>query len=635
MLTLCIAAFAAEEPEEVTLLGDESDGSLTPPTHLIPLYAEDEFGEKGEQITPDMDLILPFSTRFTCGECHSYDVIKMGWHFNAIDSNAPAGREGEPWIYFESKYCLQIPLSYRDWQGTYKPEQIGLTEFGFTKVFGRSIPGGGTGEVKATLMADITQKLVSGNLEINCLACHNAHYGQNMGGLSGYSVQVSTKNNFRWAAAASSEIATVSGNASLMDIMYDPFMPDPDMEDAPTVTYREDAFDDNNEVLLNIVREVPNERCYYCHSELHQTINEKTEKWTQDVDIHLTAGLSCVDCHRNGIEHNIVRGYDSEEDISDNPMTSTSTCESCHIASEGHYEEALAGRLGAPIPTHPGIPAVHFDKLTCTACHSGPWPERETILSKTSRSHRLGTPNVDKSPQILPHVVSPVLARITHDGSEDEDAKIAPYRALWPSFWGTIEDGNVAPVTLDVVTKSVGSVFDDLELAYSEGWPEVTDEIITNALTALNDNTSIDSNTVAAYIGSGKLYSLDEEGQLTEEQEHPAAQPYLWSIGHNVRPAAQALGVRYCTDCHSTDAGFFFGDVRVDTPVVDDRGIFKKMLEFQDARPFYTWAFAASFVFRPWLKILAIGSCVILAGVILVYALRALSHVIDVLSGGK
>ena len=109
----------------------------------------------------------------------------------------------------------------------------------------------------------------------------------------------------------------------------------------------------------------------------------------------------------------------------------------------------------------------------------------------------------------------------------------------------------------------------------------------------------------------------------------------MWSIGHNVRPAAQALGVRYCTDCHASDAGFFFGDVRIDTPVVSDRGLVKKMVEFQDIDPFYAWAFAASFVFRPWMKIIAIGSCVILAGVILVYALRALSHVIDVLSGGK
>ncbi|MEJ2267792.1 MAG: hypothetical protein P8X70_01820 [Nanoarchaeota archaeon] len=40
--------------------------------------------------------------------------------------------------------------------------------------------------------------------EINCLVCHNAYYGEDLGGVNGYSVQVSTNQNFRWAAAASS-----------------------------------------------------------------------------------------------------------------------------------------------------------------------------------------------------------------------------------------------------------------------------------------------------------------------------------------------------------------------------------------------------------------------------------------------
>ena len=87
---------------------------------------------------------------------------------------------------------------------------------------------------------------------------------------------------------------------------------------------------------------------------------------------------------------------------------------------------------------------IHFDKLTCTACHSGPWPEQETIYTKTSRARQLGMPNVDKKPNVLPHIFSPILAKqqgIIIGGSCGEidvlaGEKLAPHKALWPSFWG-------------------------------------------------------------------------------------------------------------------------------------------------------------------------------------------------------
>ena len=57
------------------------------------------------------------------------------------------------------------------------------------------------------------------------------------------------------------------------------------------------------------------------------------------------------------------------------------------------------------------------------------------------------------------------------------------------------------------------------------------------------------------------------------------------------------------------------------------------MVEFEGLNAFYTWIFAFSFVFRPWLKVVAIGSSVILAGILLLYALKALSSVTKALSG--
>ena len=121
---------------------------------------------------------------------------------------------------------------------------------------------------------------------------------------------------------------------------FDPFMPEGGANE-PKVTYRPEAFDADGQVLFDIVREVPDHRCYYCHSEVYYTgieaetterveavaeshidgndadanapgiVESQTEaetedmaaKWAHDEDVHLKAGLTCVDCHRNGLEH--------------------------------------------------------------------------------------------------------------------------------------------------------------------------------------------------------------------------------------------------------------------------------------------------------------------------------------------
>ena len=134
------------------------------------------------------------------------------------------------------------------------------------------------------------------------------------------------------------------------------------------------------------------------------------------------------------------------------------------------------------------------------------------------------------------------------------------------------------------------------------------------------------------YVCGGKLHRLDDEGKLTAT-EHSAAEPYLWPIAHDVRPAAQSLGVRRCEDCHSTNEAFFFGEVEVDTPIASEQGSVKKMVEFQGLRPVYTKLFAMSFVFRPLLKVVALGSCAILGAVLLLYGLKALACIARVLVG--
>ncbi|MHC4739707.1 MAG: cytochrome c3 family protein, partial [Planctomycetota bacterium] len=239
--------------------------------------------------------------------------------------------------------------------------------------------------------------------------------------------------------------------------------------------------------------------------------------------------MKCVDCHRNGLGHNITRGYEGEEQILD-PSRAALTCQGCHIEGESSAGP-LAGRLGAPVAKHPGIPTVHFDRLSCTACHSGPWPGRKTYRVKTSRAHALGTHNVNKSDEALPHIITPVFAEESGYSSacivQESGCKIGPHNLIWPAFWGSMEEGNVRPVAIDIVKPIAGKIIGGENLPATGDWPSVSEEQIAEVLALLSSEGTVEGTPV--YICGGKLYSLDDNdpNQLSQT-EHSAAQAYLW-----------------------------------------------------------------------------------------------------------
>ena len=160
---------SAQEPK----LGDVSDGNRSVPVHVIELLDED-----GLRIDPRAENPLPFSPRQTCQPCHDYETISRGWHFNAADPEAGAGRRGEPWVLVDRISATQVPLSYRDWPGTERPEAFGLSPFLFTERFGRHLNGGTASEVDALEPVEVYWRwLVSGRPEINCLSCHDLDAG--------------------------------------------------------------------------------------------------------------------------------------------------------------------------------------------------------------------------------------------------------------------------------------------------------------------------------------------------------------------------------------------------------------------------------------------------------------------------
>ena len=145
------------------------DGSRVIPVHRIPL--KDEFDQI---IVPGEPYPLPLSSRFTCAPCHEYDSVRRGLHFSAADPDSTAGRPGEPWIWLDELTGTVLPLSYREWPGTWRPSALGLSAWDFTRLFGRHMTGGGITEPDLESRAPHSRWEVSGILEINCLACHNS-----------------------------------------------------------------------------------------------------------------------------------------------------------------------------------------------------------------------------------------------------------------------------------------------------------------------------------------------------------------------------------------------------------------------------------------------------------------------------
>ncbi|HEG43544.1 MAG TPA: hypothetical protein ENH94_05800 [Phycisphaerales bacterium] len=614
LVLVCLAGYVsfAEEAEteeaEPKLIGDINSGSKAGEVHVLKLY-----NDEGMIVHPQADPIPPISLGHTCGVCHDYGTIIDGWHFNqrgvALNDEDETvqidpGRKGEPWIYWDAQAAVQIPLSYRGWEGTFRPEQIGLSDWEFTKIFGRHMSGGGVGVRDKNTVEGVNDRWeVSGDYGVNCLSCHDAETGHNQ---SECAQQVG-KGNFKWAATGSSAFATVEGNASKLPPSWAAGDENPNV---PKVSLDAGRFWSGRKLFVDLKKEVPAQRCYFCHS-------NKNIGGHMDDDVHMKAGLTCVDCHTNGTDHMIVRGYEGEKG------TAAATCSGCHLGVKDG-DKSTAGRLGAPYPKHAGIPTVHFKKLSCTSCHSGPWPDEKTSYVKTSRAHALGTHSVNASDETLPHIQWPVFVR-------GADGKITPSKLMWPAYWGVLKDDAVTPLAPKVVKGIAEGILPyEKEMSDNGNWLKMSDETVVKVLGALIDK-GFDGELV--YIAGGKMRRVS--GGKLAASEHDAAKPYTWPMGHNVRPASQSLGVRSCKDCHSTEAGFMFGKIAVDSPLSSDDGVVMEIAELQDVNANHMRLFAKTFVFRPMMKIVGIAASILIGSVLVLYGLKGLDRLIKMISSKK
>ncbi|NLS91317.1 MAG: hypothetical protein GXX96_03920 [Planctomycetaceae bacterium] len=635
--------------------------------HWIDLY---DAGDK--RIDPTAETAPPYSPQFTCGRCHDYKAIVTGHHFNGIDKTSSAGRPGEPWIWTDERTGTQIPMSYRGWMGTYDPGALGISTREFVLKFGSHLPGGGpgeavppvpekAGEAEAKAAEESKEAIeakrwkLSGLLNVDCMICHsNDHaYSQEV-----WWNQIQNE-NFAWAATAALGIGDVEGKVSDLKDDFDPATAAADSkEKLPVTKYNLARINGEKKVFFDVILKPDNNACYYCHS-THAAGEHAPADWTQDEDVHLRAGFSCADCHSNGIAHHTVRGFEGEvhptgEDVA------TLSCRGCHM-----NDEHGGGRMGAPKPLHKGLVPLHFERLSCTACHSGRKLEGEAELIQTSLANGLGLP-AHHVGDVPPGIKAPVLVR--------DQGMLYPHRAVWPAFWGQMSGETITPLNPEAVYEATRRTFrvkrgsnlsetimdvklnaSDKQEALGEERAKVKEEELTEeekakleeltatrarenwqqtlvgGLTAVKELITAEG-AEPVFVSAGKVYKLSGEKSV-ESFEHVAAEPYLWKFAHDVRPARESLGVgaKGCYDCHSLGAPLFASTVTAVGQTPDDEPVSHAMHELAGYDKLKLDVWALSFLGRPAFKYYGYAAMGLVSLVLLAYVLRGIASVLGLI----
>lgn len=149
------------------------------------------------------------------------------------------------------------------------------------------------------------------------------------------------------------------------------------------------------------------------------------------------------------------------------------------------------------------------------------------------------------------------------------------------------------------------------------------DENLAKALEAMGDEGG-----QGVYVSGGVLYQLGDDGKVVSA-EHEAAKAYLWPLGHDVRPARQALGVGGCLECHNDQSPIFHGEFAAVGPAPVKDAVTGVMWKIQGQDPTLMLAWEESFKGRAVFKKFAIGALVVLIGIVFLGLLWGVSGLLS------
>ncbi len=595
-------AGAGDRPTTSTAAG--GGAAVAPPQGVCPPFKLRD--EQGNIIDPrsGLNASAPYSPRQTCGAvgCHNYDLITEGFHFTQ-------GR-GEPlppeyaarygWVKYPGNYggnwCSPAPL-YRELAAKRNSSArlIDMTSFEFvTATCGNCHPGGGPLEFDRdgyrydARMRDPAAGLTSGGengfdgdyyqarwaetgvIEADCLLCHMPEYD-----FGSRNTQLAAL-NFRWAATAGAGLGAVRGRVAA--------------NETPTVEYDLARFDSEGRLIVHIVPEPRNTTCLNCH--FKPDWKKRGAGYSTRTDVHMAAGLLCVDCHAAGSRaadprirgkevHQFGKGDDPSGFVRNDLDDTVRTCEACH----------LKGWRNAPRATHEWLPPLHLEKLSCQACHIPNRAVKSALVQASdvyNAAPRISPPGkhiwtfYDQERQFWNHYGELELFS-AHDKPTDVTqptlirykGKIYPANRVHSSFVGYEEAGR--PGLHQLFMKDFFTMWKehraDPTAKYpplaeirdddGDGAPEVNRPAEIDALLAATKDYltatafPLDGKRLVWVADSRAYYSSTEHRDLPHAEHEATPYASVYKFSHDIAPARAALGAGGCTDCHSSPSPFF------------------------------------------------------------------------------
>jgi len=367
----------------------------------------------------------------------------------------------------------------------------------------------------------------TGVMEADCFLCHLANYD------FPERVKQLKKWNLKWAATAGSGIATVAG-----------FVRD---GEEPRVEYNRRFFNEDGRTFIDFSGPPLSNNCTFCHGVSDRKKRGFSWNDPDNHDIHNLQGMHCTQCHRGNEKHNFAKGDENISSVRDDLDNTMLTCRQCH----------QQGVMGAPRPKHLKVRPSHLERLGCEVCHI------PAIHVAAAEGLDVTTGSVVNYPKLGAKKIGQQFTWQPRY-HRDEEGRLRPVNALLAVTWSNLDaDGIHYPLFGREIKKAYQQISEQL-IGKAPNRPKLhTPEEISLMLTALNESLQGNQRFTEvhpAYHKGGRMFWLDEQGQLQEEEDHTwAGHIEGFSINHNVAPPALALGANGCDDCHANEAHMFKG----------------------------------------------------------------------------